>query len=207
MKQKLCKNCDSPDLAKGRRICKQCNNDRAKHHYAIHGKRCRSVPNSECKACNQPFHRWRETQVICGKCYKDSLQTGFKNNQYIFIPKSSGHMHRRIAEDLLGRKLDKNEVVHHVDENPKNNSIENLWVLSRHNHVLLHKFLRLQKVIYEKSIDCNSVNCWNILRADQTTAWLEMTGANVIKLIELDNQQPSLRKEEGPETRHGESYH
>lgn len=56
----------------------------------------------------------------------------------------------------------------------------------------IHVFLRLQKVIYEKSLDKQSVNCWNILRVNQTKAWLEMTGANVIKLIELDNQQPRV---------------
>jgi hypothetical protein len=207
MKRKLCKNCDSPDLVKDRKICKECNRKRVKEHYKKHGKKCRSEPNSVCKACKKNFISWRKTQVICGDCYRESLNTGFRNNQYLYNPKQSDHQHRRIAELLLGRKLDKNEVVHHVDENPKNNQINNLWVLSRHNHGKLHKFLRLQKVIYEKSLDCNSVNCWELLRVDQTTAWLEMTGANVIKLIELDNQQPSLCNEEGSETRHGEPDH
>ena len=207
MKRKLCKNCDSSDLEKGRGICKACNRERARKNYALNGIKWRQTPNCICKACNRSFISWRKEQVICGECYRSSIQTGFKNNEYILNPKRSDHEHRTIAINLLGRKLDKNEVVHHVDENPKNNSIENLWVMSRHNHGKLHLFLRLQRVIYEKSLDCNSVNCWNTLRVDQTTAWLEMTGANVIKLIELGNQQPSLRKEEGSETRHGEPDH
>ena len=38
----------------------------------------------------------------------------------------------------------------------------------------------------------NTENCWDTLRVPLTTAWLETTGANVIKLWELGNQQPSL---------------
>ena len=67
-----------------------------------------------------------------------------------------------------------------------------------------YSFLRIQRVIYEKSLDKHSVNCWDNLRVIQTTAWLEMTNAKVLKLNELVNQQPSTLKGEGSETRDGE---
>ena len=188
MEKKLCKNCGSPDLVQGRRICNKCNRKRVKTYYSKE-KRAEAL-NSTCKACQKPFHAWRKEQVICGECYKGSKKTGFKKNPYKFNKGRSDHEHRKIAEDALGRKLNKNEVVHHVDEDPKNNSLENLWVMSRRHHGKLHVFLRLQRVIYEKSLEKHSVNCWDTLRVDQTTAWLETTGANVIKLIELGNQQP-----------------
>lgn len=185
---KKCKNCGSLDLVKNRRICKQCDRERVKSYYHEKGgKEKREAPNCNCEACDKLFTSWRKTQTICPDCYRLSLQTGFKKNQY----GKENREHRAIAENVLGYKLNRNDIVHHVDEDPKNNSLENLWVMSRYNHGKLHKFLRLQKVVYEKSLDKQSVNCWNILRVEQTKAWLEIAGANVIKLHELDNQQPS----------------
>lgn len=47
--------------------------------------------------------------------------------------------HVLIAEKILGRPLNKNEVVHHIDENPANNSPSNLAVMSRGRHTYIHK--------------------------------------------------------------------
>lgn len=46
--------------------------------------------------------------------------------------------HRYIMEEYLGRKLSKDEVVHHIDGNKRNNSIENLEVLTRAEHSRIH---------------------------------------------------------------------
>lgn len=42
-------------------------------------------------------------------------------------------------EEYLGRKLDKSEVVHHINENTLDNRIENLQVMSQAEHNTLHK--------------------------------------------------------------------
>lgn len=47
--------------------------------------------------------------------------------------------HRYIMERHLGRRLDKKEIVHHIDGNPRNNSINNLEVLSMSDHMKLHR--------------------------------------------------------------------
>ena len=202
MENKICKNCGSPDLVKNRKICVACNRLRSLKYYPNRvDKRKQNI--HKCNICDSDYIKWRETQVICPSCYKLSKNTGYKNNQYKKV--GCRDEHRVIAENLLERKLNYNEVVHHVDENPTNNNLENLWIMSRHNHAKLHEFLRIQRVAYEKSLGKDSVNCWNIFRVNQTTAWLETTNAKVKKLIELDNQKPSTLKGEGSETKHGTS--
>lgn len=46
--------------------------------------------------------------------------------------------HRLIAEKTLGRKLKRNEVVHHIDLNPSNNARSNLLICSSEYHNWLH---------------------------------------------------------------------
>lgn len=85
----------------------------------------------------------------------------------------------------LGRRLGTNEVVHHMDDDPKNNEITNLAVLSRRNHGRLHQFLDLQRVIIEKSVNENAENCWKTLIVPMTTTWLETASVKVVKLWEI----------------------
>ena len=48
-------------------------------------------------------------------------------------------MHRVVVENRLGRLLSKSEIVHHKDHDKKNNSIENLEVLTQSEHARLHR--------------------------------------------------------------------
>lgn len=55
--------------------------------------------------------------------------------------------HRIVMEDKLGKKLLPNEVVHHIDFNKSNNSIENLLVFeSQSAHAKYHQQLKRQYV-------------------------------------------------------------
>jgi len=47
--------------------------------------------------------------------------------------------HRIVMERILGRRLSFNEVVHHIDGDKNNNSPDNLMVVTRQEHALIHK--------------------------------------------------------------------
>lgn len=54
-------------------------------------------------------------------------------------PKFFGrHMHRAIMEEYLGRKLNRNEIVHHKDGNKHNKHIDNLQLMTQSEHIKLH---------------------------------------------------------------------
>ena len=48
------------------------------------------------------------------------------------------HEHRVIAEQMLGRALKRNEIVHHIDGNKHNNEPSNLQIMTQSEHVRLH---------------------------------------------------------------------
>ncbi len=47
--------------------------------------------------------------------------------------------HRLVMEEYLGRYLDENEVVHHINEDTLDNRIENLQLMTASEHIKLHK--------------------------------------------------------------------
>ena len=47
-------------------------------------------------------------------------------------------LHRFIMEQHLGRKLMRDEVVHHIDGNPDNNDLSNLTIMSMSEHSKQH---------------------------------------------------------------------
>ena len=57
-------------------------------------------------------------------------------------------VHRVRMEKHLGRPLLDTEVVHHIDENPRNNAIENLQIMTRVAHGLHHATVRACSALY-----------------------------------------------------------
>lgn len=55
---------------------------------------------------------------------------------YLYISSANGRyaVHRRLMEQLIGRALRKDEVVHHADGNRANNAPDNLVLTSRASH-------------------------------------------------------------------------
>lgn len=95
----------------------------------------KNVPKSAaCKAKLSAFAKTRtgsKHPQWKGGFTKDSLG-------YIRNNTALKYEHRRVMEIHLGRDLLPDEVVHHKDGNKENNSIENLEIMSRADHVKHH---------------------------------------------------------------------
>ena len=61
---------------------------------------------------------------------------------YIFKYQKSKHYrgeHRLVMEKYLGRPLRSDEIVHHKDGNKQNNDISNLEIVTRAEHINIHR--------------------------------------------------------------------
>ena len=201
MRHLICKECGQ-EREVGRRLCRSCNSKRIMEYP-------RYMWTKICEACKSEFEAGRKNQKICRNCYRDMQCTKSltKNtNQYIWRISGKKHEHRAIAEEILGRLLKTNEVVHHLNDDPKDNQLENLLVLDRRIHGKLHLFLDQQRVILEKSKIENIENCWKTLIIPMTTTWLETANVKVIKLWEIGQSAAEpLLNGEGSETMHDAS--
>ena len=95
--------------------------------------------------------------------------------------------HRVIMERHIGRFLNKNEDVHHIDKNRQNNSISNLLLLSRSEHHRLHRTEQTGIISKKKPMcricgnpttkeGCLCISCWK----------KKMKRANIPKKSELE---------------------
>ena len=65
--------------------------------------------------------------------------------------------HIYIIEKNLGRSLTENEIVHHLDNNPNNNKIENLIVLDKSQHAKIHAWVNKM----EQELKNGNLNIFN----------------------------------------------
>lgn len=90
----------------------------------------------------------RKWAVIVGESLTDTFHPGYSiHNGYIHVriedhPSAAANgyvrLHRLVMEHFLGRYLEKHEIVHHIDGNKLNNTIENLELMTLDDHAKLH---------------------------------------------------------------------
>ena len=89
------------------------------------------------KTLNEELNPYRMTPETRMKLREAHLNTGEGKSYEKFMGR---HTHRIVAEQMLGRPLRPGEVVHHIDEDKRNNSPENLMVFSTQaEHAAWHK--------------------------------------------------------------------
>ena len=112
-----------------------------------------------CEICGSKFHRRgkRSNRFCSNACCRTffsganhpNWKGGINDNGvgYIEIQKPNHPMsdnrgrileHRYIMSEHLGRNLIPSEIVHHIDENKKNNDISNLQLTTRAEHIKIH---------------------------------------------------------------------
>ena len=94
--------------------------------------------------------------------------------------------HRLVLERHLGRLLDRREVVHHIDNNKKNNAIENLQLFeSQAEHLSHHHKYDQVKACY----DPNTIEAVRQAAADpkKSLKSLDISAATVIKICKQNN--------------------
>ena len=79
-----------------------------------------------------------------GKEMRDPLIEQDENG-YLIFRNSGKRVHRWVMEKKLGRRLEKGEIVHHMDGNRRDNRPENLQVLTAKEHYKLHVVPILQE--------------------------------------------------------------
>jgi hypothetical protein len=107
--------------------------------------------SKHCLFCNQEFFispsRIGRTKFCKRECHSNYSKNTDAKKSY----KKSGykHTHRVIAENFLGRLLNKDEVVHHIDGDKHNNAESNLVVMNRIDHMRLHSKYRFDPAPFE----------------------------------------------------------
>ena len=104
--------------------------------------------------CNSSAY-WKDNgkKGFCGKHYRRFQRYGdasvckyaekgtgciYKGYKIIRINGKSIYEHRHIMEQHIGRKLNPNEIIHHINENGLDNRIENLMIDNQSNHASHH---------------------------------------------------------------------
>lgn len=146
-----------------------------------------------CPYCGEEFVKSRPEQITHKKCFK--IHKTVENYNKVGRSAKGNTLGRQIIFDL-GFVLSKDMVVHHLDENPSNNNLNNLLILNRKYHAKLHRFLEKNWSLLSKDNNSNLENCWNSLRDQLTKTWLETMSVKVKKIVDISQSAAELLNEE-----------
>ncbi len=107
------------------KICTKCKRSLDEACFNKHS-RSKSGVRSECRDC----------QKEAGHAYRGPVTRNFGGGRYLKtdVNGKTVSVHRLVMEEKLGRPLTKDEVVHHINGDKKDNRPENLAVMSFSEH-------------------------------------------------------------------------
>lgn len=138
-----------------------------------------------CIYCGKEFIKNHPDQLGHGPCRSSKIHKTVDNYNKVKRNKTGNATIGRQTILDLGINIPKNMVIHHLDENPSNNNLSNLILLNRSYHASLHRQLEKEWSSSLKNDDSNLENCWNILRDQITTTYLETKDVKVIKISDI----------------------
>ena len=106
------------------------------HKFLLRNGTYIEAKNLKTKDALMPFH----IKDITDSGYKHVYTINKKYKKYGWTPE-----HVLVAENIIGRKLEPGEVVHHKDFNPSNNLPENLQVMNEVEHRNYHSLINNRK--------------------------------------------------------------
>jgi hypothetical protein len=105
-----------------------------------------------CNFCREEFYSRNLKKKFCTDLCKDKSREGIARlSKFGYIQLSGYHTHpmsnnngvilehRLVLSEYLGRMLNKNEIVHHINGNRQDNRIDNLELTTRSEHAVIHR--------------------------------------------------------------------
>ena len=120
--------------------CAQCNNSITKFPSLIGNRKYGNFCNKDCLGLFR-------TAKLTGSLAANFKTGGIEERNYFLVqapwhPRKTKdnyiYLHRLIVEAKLGRFLEDNEIVHHIDGNHENNHWDNLQVMTQAEHAKEH---------------------------------------------------------------------
>lgn len=189
--KRFCEQCGR-ELTNERHICSECKKinkrEYAKRKYA-HDKENGIVKLrygiTKCVLCGKEIIKNRPDQQLCYECYLKNKHKTVENYNDVKRSIYSNTIARQMILDL-GFQLNSRIVIHHIDENPNNNILENFLILSVVNHAKLHRLLERKRLnlLKNKTDDINKK--WSDIRDKITKEWLEASNIKILNKNELE---------------------
>ena len=150
----IIENCQNEQLSNSR-YCASCykehKRENTRKHYARKGKGV-----GTCSVCGKVYIKRNQNQKFCTECYDKIKHATASTKCTAPYHRTTDHCseHRTLAKKLNLITSEKDDVVHHINLNTRDNVKSNLLIMTNSNHVSFHHYLNAEIVQHpDKTIE------------------------------------------------------